>query len=60
MYQKKISYEEAHYMVKKQRSIISPNHGFQTQLREYEKKLKEERVESSVRMLKTQNKDLIA
>ena len=41
MYKKKMKYEEAYDLVKEKRKVISPNSGFQEQLKKFEKILEE-------------------
>ena len=41
MYKKKMKYEEAYDLVKEKRKVISPNSGFQEQLKKFETILEE-------------------
>ena len=57
MYKKKMKYEEAYDFVKNKRNVISPNPGFQEQLKKFEEILKENNYILPDNINKNNNKD---
>ena len=57
MYKKKMKYEEAYDFVKNKRNVISPNPGFQEQLKNFEEILKENNYILPDNINKNKNKD---
>ena len=57
MYKKKMKYEEAYDFVKNKRNVISPNSGFQEQLKKFEEILKENNYILPDNINKNNNKD---
>ena len=57
MYKKKMKYEEAYYFVRNKRNAISPNPGFQEQLKKFEKILEDNNYILPDNINKNNNKD---